>query len=55
MLLSKFTDINNLQSSIEYVNKGGQNSQGTICYTTSPVHNEKYWIKLAKDRFELGR
>ena len=53
-IFDSLNDINNLQSSIEYVNKGGQNSQGTICYTTSPVHNEKYWIKLAKDIEDIG-
>ena len=53
-IFDSLNDINNLQSSIEYVNKGGQNSQGTICYTTSPVHDEKYWIKLAKDIEDIG-
>jgi oxaloacetate decarboxylase alpha subunit len=53
-IFDSLNDINNLKSSIEYVNKGGQNSQGTICYTTSPVHNEKYWLKLAKNIEDLG-
>ncbi|MAR95357.1 MAG: oxaloacetate decarboxylase [Gammaproteobacteria bacterium] len=53
-IFDSLNDINNLQSSIKYVNKGGQNSQGTICYTTSPVHNEKYWLKLAKDIEDIG-
>ena len=53
-IFDSLNDINNLKSSIEYVNNGGQNSQGTICYTTSPVHNEKYWIKLAKNIEDLG-
>ena len=46
--------INNIKSSIEYVNREGENSQGTICYTTSPVHNEKYWITLAKNIEDIG-
>ena len=53
-IFDSLNDINNLKSSIEHVNNGGQNSQGTICYTTSPVHNEKYWIKLAKNIEDLG-
>ena len=53
-IFDSLNDINNLKSSIEYVNNGGQNSQGTICYTTSPVHNEKYWLKLAKNIEDLG-
>ena len=36
------------------MNNEKENSQGTICYTTSPVHNEKYWIKLAKDIEDIG-
>ena len=47
-IFDALNDINNIKPSIQFVNKEGQNSQGTICYTTSPVHNLKYWIKLAK-------
>ena len=38
-IFDALNDINNIKPSIEFVNKEGQNSQGTICYTTSPVHN----------------
>ena len=53
-IFDALNDINNIKSSIEYVNNENQNSQGTICYTTSPVHNEKYWIKLAKNIEDIG-
>ena len=53
-IFDSLNDINNIKSSIEFVNNEKQNSQGTICYTTSPVHNEKYWIKLAKDIEDIG-
>ena len=53
-IFDSLNDIDNIKSSIEFVNNEKQNSQGTICYTTSPVHNEKYWIKLAKDIEDLG-
>ena len=53
-IFDSLNDINNIKSSIEYVNKEGENSQGTICYTTSPVHNEKYWITLAKNIEDIG-
>ena len=53
-IFDSLNDIDNIKSSIEFVNNERQNSQGTICYTTSPVHNEKYWIKLAKDIEDLG-
>ena len=53
-IFDSLNDINNIKSSIEFVNNEKQNSQGTICYTTSPVHNEKYWIKLAKNIEDIG-
>ncbi len=53
-IFDSLNDINNIKSSIEYVNREGENSQGTICYTTSPVHNEKYWISLAKNIEDIG-
>ena len=53
-IFDSLNDIDNIKSSIEFVNNEKQNSQGTICYTTSPVHNEKYWIKLAKDIEDIG-
>ena len=53
-IFDSLNDINNIKSSVEYVNREGENSQGTICYTTSPVHNEKYWITLAKNIEDIG-
>ena len=53
-IFDSLNDINNIKSSIEFVNNEGKNSQGTICYTTSPIHNEKYWIKLGKDIEDIG-
>ena len=53
-IFDALNDIDNIKPSIEFVNKEKENSQGTICYTTSPVHNEKYWIKLAKDIEDIG-
>ena len=53
-IFDALNDINNIKSSIEFVNDEQQNSQGTICYTTSPVHNEKYWINLAKNIEDIG-
>ena len=44
-IFDALNDINNIVYSIECVNKYGANSQGTISYTTSPDHNEKYWLK----------
>ena len=41
-IFDALNDINNILYSIECVNKYGSNSQGTISYTTSPIHNDKY-------------
>ena len=53
-IFDSLNDLNNIQSCIKNVNKHNKNSQGTICYTTSPVHNEKYWLKLAKNIEDMG-
>ena len=47
-IFDALNDIDNILYSIECANKYGANSQGTISYTTSPVHNDKYWLDLAK-------
>ena len=53
-IFDALNDINNISYSIDCVNKYDSNSQGTISYTTSPIHNEKYWLKLAKDIEDIG-
>ena len=53
-IFDALNDTNNISYSIECANKYDSNSQGTISYTTSPIHNEKYWLKLAKDIEDIG-
>tara|TARA_B100001027_G_scaffold186961_1_gene139597 strand:- start:416 stop:1813 length:1398 start_codon:yes stop_codon:yes gene_type:complete len=53
-IFDALNDINNISYSIKCVNKYDANSQGTISYTTSPIHHEKYWLKLAKDIEDIG-
>ena len=53
-IFDALNDVNNIKSSIKFVNREGHNSQGTMCYTTSPVHNEKYWLNKAKEIESLG-
>ena len=53
-IFDALNDVNNIKSSIEFVNREGKNSQGTICYTTSPVHNEQYWLDVSKKIEDLG-
>ncbi|OPJ57210.1 oxaloacetate decarboxylase subunit alpha [Alkalithermobacter paradoxus] len=47
-------DIRNLETSINTIKKEKAHCQATISYTTSPVHNIPYYIKLAKDMESLG-
>lgn len=46
-------DIRNMKRSMDQVKKAGAHLQGTICYTTSPVHNNQTFIKMAKDLYAL--
>jgi pyruvate carboxylase subunit B len=46
-------DIRNMKRSMDQVKKAGAHLQGTICYTTSPVHNNQTFIKMAKELYAL--
>ncbi|MDD1611795.1 MAG: sodium-extruding oxaloacetate decarboxylase subunit alpha [Methylococcaceae bacterium] len=47
-------DVRNLKTAIEAVKRSGKHAQGTICYTTSPVHDITSFVRLAKDLASLG-
>ena len=47
-------DFNNIEYSIKEVKRIGGHAQGTIAYTTSPVHNLDTWLDLAKKIEESG-
>ena len=47
-------DLRNLRVSIEAVKKSGKHAEGTICYTTSPVHNIPHFVGLAKELETMG-
>lgn len=47
-------DPRNLQRAIQAVKKQGAHAQGTICYTTSPVHTMDSWVNLAEQLVEMG-
>src|SRR5512137_2409567 len=46
-------DIRNMKRSMDQVKKTGAHLQGTICYTTSPVHNNQTFIRMAKELYAL--
>jgi oxaloacetate decarboxylase alpha subunit len=47
-------DPRNLETALKAVKKHGKHAQGTLSYTTSPVHNTNAWITLAKQIEDLG-
>ena len=47
-------DIRNLRVSIEAVKKYGKHAEGTISYTTSPVHDINYFVEMAKQLESMG-
>lgn len=53
-IFDALNDIRNLETAIKKVKKNKKHAQGTIAYTTSPVHNIKTFVKLAKDLESLG-
>lgn len=47
-------DTRNLRVSIEAVKKHGKHSEGTISFTTSPVHDIDYFVAMAKELEAMG-
>ncbi|WP_047688492.1 sodium-extruding oxaloacetate decarboxylase subunit alpha [Vibrio sp. ZOR0018] len=47
-------DVRNMQQALQAVKKMGAHAQGTLCYTTSPVHNLQTWVDIAQQLSELG-
>jgi len=53
-IFDALNDMRNLKTAIQAVKKCGKHAQGTICYTTSPVHNVNSFVSLAKDLADFG-
>ncbi|WP_425914273.1 sodium-extruding oxaloacetate decarboxylase subunit alpha [Pseudomonas sp. GWSMS-1] len=47
-------DPRNLQTALKAVKQLGKHAQGTISYTTSPVHTLDMWLDLAKQIEDMG-
>ncbi|WP_417223253.1 sodium-extruding oxaloacetate decarboxylase subunit alpha [Amphritea sp.] len=47
-------DIRNLETAMKAVKKAGKHAQGTICYTTSPVHTPELFVKQALAMRDMG-
>ena len=53
-IFDALNDPRNLEQAIKCVKKYGGHAQGTICYTTSPVHTVANYVKLAKEQASMG-
>ncbi len=53
-IFDALNDVRNMQKSIEFVKKYGKIAEGAISYTLSPVHNNDYFVKVAKQLADLG-
>jgi len=53
-IFDAMNDLRNLRVSIETVKKAGKHAEGTISYTTSPVHDIPYFVGLAKELEAMG-
>jgi pyruvate carboxylase subunit B len=53
-IFDALNDIRNLTTAIEATKLSGKHAQGTICYTTSPVHNIDVFVELGKSLANLG-
>ena len=53
-IFDALNDLRNLETSIKAVKKYGGHAQGAISYTVSPVHNNVYYVNLAKDMVDMG-
>ncbi|CJK37944.1 Na+ transporting oxaloacetate decarboxylase alpha chain [Streptococcus pneumoniae] len=47
-------DPRNLKTALRAVKQHGKHAQGTISYTTSPVHTLEMWVDLAKQIEDMG-
>ena len=53
-IFDALNDVRNLETAITAVKQAGKHAQGTICYTTSPVHDIPQFVAMAKQLVDLG-
>ena len=53
-IFDALNDTRNLEAAIKYTNKYGGWCEPALSYTVSPVHNEDYFVKLAKELVQMG-
>ena len=53
-IFDALNDLRNIETSISTVKSLGKHAQGTICYTTSPVHHINDFVAVGKELANLG-
>ncbi len=53
-IFDALNDTRNLEAAIRYTKKYGGICEPALSYTTSPVHNEDYFVKLARELVQMG-
>ena len=53
-IFDALNDTRNLRVSIEAVKAAGKHAQGTLCYTTSPMHSIAQFVEMAKELQAMG-
>ncbi|MDQ5940274.1 MAG: oxaloacetate decarboxylase (Na+ extruding) subunit alpha [Pseudomonadota bacterium] len=53
-IFDAMNDMRNIERAVTAVKHTGKHAQGTISYTTSPVHNIATWINLGKTIEDMG-
>jgi methylmalonyl-CoA carboxyltransferase 5S subunit len=47
-------DVRNIRRALQAVRRTGKHAQGTLCYTTSPLHSVEEFVDMAEQLLELG-
>ena len=53
-IFDALNDVRNLEQAIKSTRKYGGQVEATLSYTVSPIHNEAYFVKLAKELEQMG-
>jgi oxaloacetate decarboxylase alpha subunit len=53
-IFDALNDVRNMETCITSTIKYGGHAQGTLCYTQSPVHNDDYFVGVAKELAAKG-
>jgi len=53
-IFDALNDVRNLETSMKAVKNAGKHAQGTLCYTTSPVHTPEKFVQQAKELRDMG-